>query len=380
MNSDNTKEDLVKLLIGLNYTAKIKAAKFIISKFDQSLAIDSQLYKDSLKTDSIVSSLYDSVDTSDKFLEALIKLEGFSPYSIFHFVLNRDYADILIHGNGYTLAGGLGDENPDIKIRIPDKHLELYRFFLKHLSHNIMLIAGRKFDRGKGNAIIDVEFGSIRFNMSHGSLNSANNSPILAIRKQMVNKSFEVDDMYISSICSSQNQIDSINSVSEKGTFIVCGEVGSGKTTLLKYMGNYKIEDKVNMAIIEDTVELGIDVPISYLTNNNYSIKDLFTLTLRQKPTSIMIGEVRTDEIIDVLEAALTISVGTSIHANSFIRAIQRIIFMSMDRKIDPEHIRDLISASVDCFIFMENRKVKEVWKKKPEHINNIYEAYELVI
>lgn len=92
-----------------------------------------------------------------------------------------------------------------------------------------------------------------------------------------------------------------------------------------------------------------------------------------------MIGETRTDEIIDILEAGLTISISTSIHANSFAKAIQRIIFMSMSRNIPVNEIENLISASVDCFIFMENRKLKELYIHKGDYKVDVYNAYEKI-
>lgn len=151
-------------------------------------------------------------------------------------------------------------------------------------------------------------------------------------------------------------------------------------TTLLKYMGNYHLPEKRNIITIEDTAELNMPIPLALITNNHYKIKDLFKASLRQFPSHMIVGETRTDEIVDILESSLTISCLTTIHANSFERAIQRIIFMSMPRKIPSDTIKDLINASIDCFIFMEARKVKGMWEKKDDkHYENIYEAYEEV-
>ena len=150
-------------------------------------------------------------------------------------------------------------------------------------------------------------------------------------------------------------------------------------TTLLKYMGNYDLANKRNLCTIEDTPELNIDVPIKMITNNHYKIKDLFKATLRQNPSHLIVGETRTDEIVDILESSLTFSCLTSIHANSFERAVQRIVFMSMPRHIPPQTILDLINASVDCFIHMKDRKVEGMWIKKNKHVNDVFEAFEKI-
>lgn len=158
------------------------------------------------------------------------------------------------------------------------------------------------------------------------------------------------------------------------------GDFNNHNTTLLKYMSMHDIENKPNLCIIEDTSELNIDVPISLLTNNHSKIKDLFKATLRENPSHIVIGETRTDEIVDILNAALTINVASTIHANSFNRAIQRIVFMAIDRRIKSEEILNLINAAIDCFIFMEKRKVKEIWVHKDKICKDVYEAYEKII
>lgn len=163
------------------------------------------------------------------------------------------------------------------------------------------------------------------------------------------------------------------------GSYIIFGEVGSGKTTLLRYMANYQLEKKDNLCTIEDTKELNIDVPLAELTNNHANIHDLFVNTLRQYPSHVIIGETRTDEIVDILENALTINVGTTIHAGSFPKAIQRIVFMSQKRNIPPENILSLTNAAINCFIFMGDRKIKGMWVHKKDFIPDIYNAYEEV-
>lgn len=367
-------KDFYNMLAGLQNPKKLDAVKTIMSKYKEQNAIDSKFYSNKVKVKACMDKLYDIINTSDKFLENLIKIEGASPYSIFVYILNEDFSDIMFHSNGYTLSKN--NASQPTQVEIPDELLSIYRLFINHFIENIMFLASKKFNTGE--ALLDAEIDKFRFNLIHSSLTNSG-FPIIVIRKQTIKSSMHMSDAYINSIGATENQIKYIQKYAQKGNFIIFGETGSGKTTLLKYMGNYKLEEKRNLCIIEDTSELNIDVPISLLTNHYFKIKDLFTASLRQNPSSILIGETRTDEIVDILEASLTISVGTTIHANSFLRAIQRIVFMSMNRKIPPKEIIDLINASIDCFIFMENRKIKEIWNHKEGVHENIYQAYEQI-
>lgn len=365
-------QNFIKLLTGLNTPSKIDVVKVIMAKRDEKVSVDAKFFNNEQKKKALHDEICDVVKTADRFLEALIKLESATAHGAFVYLLNEDYSDIMIHGSGYKLSDNLKIENHDI----PAELLPIYRMFLDHFVDSIKFVEGKKFD--VANADVDGEIDKLRFNMTHRSL-TKDGFDIISIRKQTVKHFSQIND-YIDSIGASPNQIQCIRKYAERGNVIIFGEVGSGKTTLLNYMGNYKLSDKRNPCTIEDTNELNIDVPIALLTSAHYKIKDLFTKALRQNPSSIIVGETRTDEIIDILEAALTIDVATTIHANTFLRAIQRIVFMSMKRNIPTQMVLDLVNASVDCFIFMKNRKVYEIWEHKSGVHTNIYEAYEPVL
>lgn len=362
-------KDFFNLLNGLNSANKLDAVKRVMSMTKEQSALDPRFYFKKEKMKNLMDRLFDEIDASDPFLERLIRIEGASPYSIFTYVLNENYSDIMFYHNGFSLTDNVRDE----RFIIPEELLPLYSIFITHFIENIMFLSEKKFDTA--NCILDAEISSLRFNLIHKTL-SNNGFDVIIIRKQTVKKTIALGEEYISGVCNSPEQVNTIQKYAQKGNFIIFGEVGSGKTTLLKFMANYKIDEKRNLCIIEDTSELNVDVPISLITNHHRNIKGLFIAALRQNPSSIIIGETRTDEIVDILQAALTISVGTTIHANSFVRAIQRIIFMSIERKIPPQEVLDLTSAAIDCFIFMDKRRVKEVWERKEGIVQNIYEAY----
>lgn len=367
-------KNFINMLKGLNTATKIEAVKVIMSNCEEQLASDKDFYSKQDKLKECSNVLYSKLHTSDKFLEVLIKIETSTPLSIFSYIINgENFSDIMFYGTGYKVS----DNKEDKTIEIPQELLPIYKIFLNHFTMNIVFYEGAKFDTAYAD--LDSEMNQLRFNLTHKTLTKSNET-IISIRKQTIKSSVHMSDEYLNSIDATEEQQKCIQKYSQKGNFIIFGEVSSGKTTLLNYMANYKLENKKNLCTIEDTAELNVDVPIALLTNNKFKIKDLFKKSLRQNPSSILIGETRTDEIVDILESALTINVGTTIHANSFKRAIQRIIFMSMSRKIDPKQIKDLISASIDCFIFMEDRKIKEIWENKQDNTNDVFEAYKQIM
>ena len=362
-----------KMLLGLQGQNKLEAVKLILSKYKEKLAVNDTFYKNPELAKQTMNEVFSKLAVSDMTLENLIKLEALTPYTVFKFIIDGPFSDITIHSKGIKASDN------ELEIYNVDPSLnEIYTIFFNHLIENVMFISNSKFD--PGNALLDSEVGSLRFHLVHGSLNCDRN-PVIVIRKQVIKKISNLSDNYIESIGCSDKQKEIIQNIaSENGNIIIFGQTGSGKTTLAKYMGNYNLASKRNLITIEDTRELGIDVPIARLTNNNYGIKELFTSTLRENPSSVIIGETRTDEIVDILEASLTIPIITTIHANSFPRAIQRIIFMSAERNISSEQMKELISASVDCFAFMENRKLKELYIHKKEYGLDIFNSYEKIM
>ena len=373
VTSSELMNNFFAILKGLNDEKKIEAVNIILAKYREQNATDGQFYNKPAEVKKVSDVLFSMIRTTDFFIETLIKVEAAGPYSVFSYVLSDNYSDFIIFKDGMILSDGSRVN----KIQIPKELQKIYQLFMNHFIENVMFLAGKKFDTG--NSIVDAEIGIFRFNLIHSSL-PVNRFHCMAIRKQTISKGFNMDPQrYLDSLGATEKQKEVINKYAISGNTIIFGTVGSGKTTLMKYMGNYHLEEKRNLCTIEDTPELYIPVPISLVTNHHKNIKDLFTASLRQNPSHILIGETRTDEIVDILESALTISVITTIHANSFERAIQRIIFMSAERSILSEDMRDLINAAVDCFIFMENRKVKGIWEHKKEHHKDVFEAYEEV-
>lgn len=323
--------------------------------------------------------------------ETLVKISkdiAESPFGIFRGVLALPISDIFIVEDRISFSSGNSEAAREILIPA-DCRLAYRRmvgdFIL--ITEYASKLSTTKFD--PANAILDYTTNEIRFNVVHEALSaSLSPAPTISIRKQLVrsdkgNALADIDS-YLASVGLAGGRLSFVNHLATSGSFCVFGETGSGKTTLLKYMGNYKIGEKRNLITIEDTPELFLDTNIHYLTNSSFSIHDLFKVSLRENPSHMIIGETRSEEIVDILESALVFRCGTSIHADSLEKAILRIIFMVKAARgsYSSDDINSLISSTIDGFIYMKDRRVVEVWRRKSSFRENMTDAlanYELV-
>src|ERR1700735_1851653 len=116
---------------------------------------------------------------------------------------------------------------------------------------------------------------------------------------------------------------------------VISGGTGSGKTTLLNVLSSY-IPENERIVTIEDAAELRLRQthvarmetrPPNIEGNGAIRIRDLVINALRMRPDRIIVGEVRGEEAIDMLQAMNTGHDGslTTIHANSPRDAIGRL-------------------------------------------------------
>ncbi len=123
--------------------------------------------------------------------------------------------------------------------------------------------------------------------------------------------------------------------VKVKTNILISGGTGSGKTTLLNVLSGF-IPDNERVITIEDAAELRLQQPhVIRLETRPPNIEGkgevtqraLVKNTLRMRPDRIIIGEVRGDEVIDMLQAMNTGHEGslTTVHANSPRDALTRL-------------------------------------------------------
>ena len=144
---------------------------------------------------------------------------------------------------------------------------------------------------------------------------------------------------------------------------VVSGGTGSGKTTLLSVLSAYIPEDE-RIVNIEDAAELqlrqehGITLeskPANVEGSGAVTIRDLVRNALRMRPDRIVVGEVRSGETLDMLQAMNTGHDGslTTAHANSprdLMSRLETMVLMSgFDMPI--KAIREQIASALDVVV-----------------------------
>ena len=115
--------------------------------------------------------------------------------------------------------------------------------------------------------------------------------------------------------------------VKAKTNILISGGTGSGKTTLLNILSGY-IPESERIITIEDTAELQLQQPhvvrletrqANIEGRGEVSMRVLVKNSLRMRPNRVVIGEVRGEEVIDMLQAMNTGHDGSlaTIHANN---------------------------------------------------------------
>jgi len=144
---------------------------------------------------------------------------------------------------------------------------------------------------------------------------------------------------------------------------IITGGTGAGKTTLLNILSGYIPEDE-RIVTIEDAAELQMRQthvarmetrPPNIEGQGAIKIRNLVINALRMRPDRIIVGEVRGEEALDMLQAMNTGHDGslTTIHANSPRDAIGRLEVMvgMANANMGMRAIRQQVASAIDLFV-----------------------------
>jgi len=144
---------------------------------------------------------------------------------------------------------------------------------------------------------------------------------------------------------------------------LICGGTGSGKTTLLNALSSYIPEDE-RIVTIEDAAELRLQQthvarletrPANVEGTGAIHIRQLVINALRMRPDRIIVGEVRAEEALDMLQAMNTGHDGslTTIHANTPRDGLGRLEVMvgMANANMGVRSIRQQIASAVDLFV-----------------------------
>ncbi len=144
---------------------------------------------------------------------------------------------------------------------------------------------------------------------------------------------------------------------------LVSGGTGSGKTTLLNVLSSF-IPTNERIVTIEDAAELQLQQehvvtlesrPANIEGQGRIAVRELVVNALRMRPDRIVVGEVRSAEALDMLQAMNTGHDGslTTIHANTPRDSLSRLETMVMmsGMELPSRAIREQVSSAIQLIV-----------------------------
>ncbi len=260
--------------------------------------------------------------------------------------------DILVNTADvvYVERGGVLEET---NVVFKDNH------HLMHIIEKIVSKVGRRVDESSPMVDARLPDGS-RVNAIIPPL--AIDGPILSVRR------FGTDPLTAEDLLSYRELTPVMMEVLEKAVkarlnIVVSGGTGAGKTTLLNVLSGF-ISPRERIVTIEDSAELRLKQrqvvrlecrPPSVEGKGAVRQRELLINALRMRPDRIIVGEVRGEEALDMLQAMNTGHDGsiTTVHANNPRDAIARIETMSLMANLNlPEMaMRQQIASAIQIIV-----------------------------
>lgn len=192
----------------------------------------------------------------------------------------------------------------------------------------------------------------------------AADGPYITVRR-FIARSFELNQF-----CANSEQEELIKRiVDSEQNVVVAGGTSSGKTTLLNCL-MHEIHPEQRIVTIEETAELQTDHPhclrlLARTANSEgageVTLGHLVKASLRMRPDRIVVGEVRSSEAFDLIQALNTGHDGSlcTIHANGPQEVIHRLASLAMFAHpgLDYRAIISQIAHGIDAIIFVRRTK-----------------------
>ncbi len=283
------------------------------------------------------------------------EIVGFGPLE--PLLRDPDVDDVIVNGPATIFVERRGELEP-VQTRFRDTT------HLMNVIQRIVSPIGRRVDEGTPYVDGRLPDGS-RVNVIIPPV--ALDGPILSIRK-FKHIPLTGEDLVRSRSMTADMLNYLSNAVRGKRNILICGGTGSGKTTLLNVLSSY-IGAKERLVTIEDAAELQLQQshvvrletrPSSPDGASEVTARDLLRNVLRMRPDRIILGEVRSSEAIEMLQAMGTGHDGSmaTLHANAPRDALERLEMLIglHGFSTDLQAVRRFISGAVHVVVHTARR------------------------
>ncbi|MHB8126906.1 MAG: CpaF family protein [Desulfitobacteriaceae bacterium] len=282
--------------------------------------------------------------------EIMDEILGFGP--ITSLLQDPSISEIMVNGPRQIYVERKGKLVKTDACFYDDKHV-------LHIIEKIVAPLGRRIDESSPMVDARLPDGS-RVNAIIPPL--ALNGPTITIRK-FAEDPFQVEDLIRFGSLTSEMAYFLEICVKARLNMLVSGGTGSGKTTTLGVLSGYIPEDE-RIITIEDAAELQLRQshvvsletrPANIEGKGAITIRDLVRNSLRMRPERIIVGEVRSGEALDMLQAMNTGHDGslTTGHANTprdMLSRLETMVLMA-GMELPVRAIREQISSALDLVV-----------------------------
>ena len=282
-------------------------------------------------------------------------------------LLDEEISDILVNTQRQVYVERLGKlELTPVTFR-DETHLRLIIDRIisrigRRIDESSPLVDARLPDGSRVNAIIPP---------------AAIDGPILSIRR-FRRRALSIDDLLELGTLTTEMAQFLTGCIRSRMNMLITGGTGSGKTTLLNILSRY-ISDEERILTIEDSAELQLQQPhVVRLETRPPNIegkgqitqRDLVRNALRMRPDRIVVGEVRGDEVLDMLQAMNTGHDGslTTLHSNGPRDALHRLenLVLMAGHALPDRAIREQVASALELMVHVSrmsdgSRKVLSV-------------------
>jgi pilus assembly protein CpaF len=261
-------------------------------------------------------------------------------------------SDILVNGSSQVYVERFGKlELTPVKFK-NDSHLmkiidRIVSRVGRRIDESSPMVDARLMDGSRVNAIIPP---------------LAIDGPSVSIRRFAVDK-MALDDLVTRGALTSAMATFLKLAAQSKLNILISGGTGSGKTTMLNAISNF-IPNNERIITLEDSAELQLQLPhvlrletrsANIEGKGEITLRDLVRNSLRMRPDRIVIGEVRSGEAFDMLQAMNTGHDGSlaTVHANNARDSLSRLENMVSMAGLDmpAKAIRKQIASAVHLII-----------------------------